>query len=162
MRRFRVPQRLVWHLVIASSIALASGPAGSTLGGTKTVRAVNGVAVRYGQPLRAQAIDDQYQQRRVGIQLLSKTALPIRLAFPAASLEPEAAILLDLVGDVVRELVRNGVAPLNPKRLRWIRSPAESRELKDGRRAACDGALAEALRRVGRTQEAIGIVEKAE
>jgi hypothetical protein len=60
---------------------------------------------------------DQYQQRRVGIQLLSKTALPIRLTLPAtvaASREPEPAILLSTspdrtgeVGVVMREGIFN-------------------------------------------------------
>jgi hypothetical protein len=60
---------------------------------------------------------DQYQQRRVGIQLLSKTALPIRIAFPAAGnarREPEAAVLLSTspdrsgeVGVVMREGIFN-------------------------------------------------------
>ena len=64
---------------------------------------------------------DEHQQRRVGIELLSKTAIPIKLARPgavsafAAGREPGGAILLSTapdnqgeVGVVMREGVFNG------------------------------------------------------
>lgn len=59
---------------------------------------------------------DEYQQRRVGIQILSKAVIPIRLAHPATvsspDREPEPAILLSTAPDSAGEvgvLMRAGI-----------------------------------------------------
>ena len=76
-------------------------------------------SIYWGIGLIRRVSSDQYQQRRVGIQLLSKTALPIRLAFPAnvsAKREAEAAILLSTSPDRTGEvgvLMREGA--FNPQ-----------------------------------------------
>jgi hypothetical protein len=74
-------------------------------------------SIYWGIGLIRRVSSDQYQQRRVGIQLLSKTAIPIGLAVPAtvnAGREPEGAILLSTspdrtgeVGVVMREGIFN-------------------------------------------------------
>lgn len=63
---------------------------------------------------------DEYQQRRVGIQILSKAAIPIRLAHPATisspEREPEPAVLLSTAPDNAGEvgvLMRAGI--YNPR-----------------------------------------------
>ena len=75
-------------------------------------------SIYWGIGLIRRVSSDQYQQRRVGIQLLSKTALPIRLVFPASNSrrEPDAAILLSTSPDRTGEigvLMREGT--FNPQ-----------------------------------------------
>jgi len=74
-------------------------------------------SIYWGVGLIRRVSSDQYQQRRVGIQLLSKTALPIQIALPSnGGREPEGAILLSTSPDRTGEvgvLMREGA--FNPQ-----------------------------------------------
>ena len=74
-------------------------------------------SIYWGVGLIRRVSSDQYQQRRVGIQLLSKTALPIQIALPGnGGREPEGAILLSTSPDRTGEvgvLMREGA--FNPQ-----------------------------------------------